>query len=157
MAVTWQLGFVLPNLQAPITVNDLAGFVAIASYHDDRVLAIQQNQPGANKFLNGFRDIYGHPQQPGALIWRDDIRRDRFSLKMFVDFRNAVAIAAILPGWAGLDPRRPVTPNNPLWSDAFNFHPGRLNTQGAIEIYNPAQNAFSDPKTPFVGMPYPHK
>ena len=36
------------------------------------------------------------------------------------------------------------------------FHPGRLNTQGAIEIYNPAQNVFSSHNTPFVGMPSPH-
>ncbi|PSR23870.1 MAG: hypothetical protein C7B45_00860 [Sulfobacillus acidophilus] len=156
MAVTWQLGFVLPNLQVPLTVNDLSGFVALASYRDSRVTDIRQNQRGADKFLDGFRDVYGAQQQPGSIIWRDDICQDRLSLKTFVDFRNIVALAAILPGWAGLEPRRPVTPKNPLWSDAFDFHPGRLNSEGAIEIYNPAQTVFSHPQTPFIGMPAPH-
>ncbi len=156
MAVTWQLGFVLPNFQVPLTATDLSGFMALASYRDVRVTNIRQNQRGTDKFLDGFRDVYDARQQPGAVIWRNDICQDRVSLKTFVDFRNIVALAAILPGWAGLDPRQPVTPSNPLWSDTFDFHPGRLNTQGAIEIYNPAQNVFSSHNTPFVGMPSPH-
>ncbi len=156
MAVTWQLGFVLPNFQVPLTVTDLAGFMALASYRDVRVTNIRQNQRGADKFLDGFRDVYDARQQPGAVIWRNDICQDRVSLKTFVDFRNIVALAAILLGWAGLDSRQPVTPSNPLWSDAFDFHPGRLNSEGSIEIYNPAQNVFSHPQTPFVGMPSPH-
>lgn len=156
--MTWKLGFVLPNFQVPLTVSDLSGFVALASCNDSKVTDIRPNQRGADKFLDGFRGVYDTPQRPGAIIWRDDICLDGLSLTTFVDFRNIVALAAILPGWAQLDPdpTSGVIPANPLWSDAFDFHPGRLTSEGAIQIYNPSQMVVSHPETPFTGMPAPH-
>ncbi len=151
----WQLAFVLPNLQCPIRIQDPMKHVAWTTYDDPRVTAIRTSQVGAGKLLDGFHDIYNHAQQPSTMIWRDDISYPRCRMKMFVDFRNVVAISAILPGWAAIEPDRPVTPHNPLWSDAFHFYPARLAPNGSISTINPALAVGSHSTTPFRGMPYP--
>lgn len=157
MSPDWRLAFVLPNLQAPITVDDLSGYVALAHYDDPRVQVIAQHQPGARKFLEGFWDQYGHSQKPSAVIYRTDIPCPSEVLRRaWVDFRNVVALAAILPGWAQVrpDPAHGAPPN-PLWGDVFAAYPGLLGDDGAIHSINPAQMILAHPHAPFAAMPDP--
>lgn len=157
MPCDWHLAFVLPNLQNSLTVDDLSGYLALASHQDPRVCAIAQNQPGARKFLNGFKDGYGTLQKPSAIIWRIDIPCPKDLLRRaWVDFRNIVALAAVLPGWAQVRVGSAYgAPNNPLWGDAFAVYPGTLDATGAIHSINLAQMILSHPSAPFSAMPNP--
>lgn len=149
---SWHLAYVLPNMQAPLTVNSFDGHLAFASYDDPRLLSLRASTAGVAKLMDGFEDSYGNKQTPSAFIWLDSIPKKRFSMKSFVDFRNAIAMASILPAWTAIDPTTPVTPSNPQWSGPFHFYPAQLGANGAIHFMNPALQIFGGAGAPFRGM-----
>ena len=131
----WQLAFVLPNLcfgTADRSRRELTlglESMAIVPASDPRVLEITEWSEAAKSFLRSFHDGNGKPITPAALIvrhdWHRDIGRDP---KPVISFRNAAAVAAILPfrahwqsdGWAGVS-----------WSEAFDYHPAQLRVDGS--------------------------
>ncbi len=91
--------------------------------------------------LRSFHDGNGKPITPAALIvrhdWHRDIGRDP---EPVISFRNAAAVAAILPfrahwqsdGWAGVS-----------WSEAFDYHPAQLRVDGSkFDAWTPALNSI---------------
>ena len=91
--------------------------MAIVSASDRRVKEITEWSDAARRFLESFHDGNGKPITPAVLIVRDDWYRDMAqNPEPVISFRNAVAVAAILPfrahwqsdGWSGVS-----------WSEAF--------------------------------------
>ncbi len=143
----WQLAFVLPNLllgeseRSPSELTLGLEGIAIVSPSDRRVAEISTWSVAANTFLNSFHDGNRKSLEPAALIvrkdWYSDMGRDPEPL---ISFRNAVAIASILPfrahweadGWSGVS-----------WSDSFDYHPARLRNDGSkFDSWTPAINSI---------------
>ena len=143
----WQLAFVLPNLglgqheRSPTELTLGLEGIAIVPALDPRVVEITRWSEAARRFLNSFHDGNGKPIAPAALIVRDDWHRDMGQiLEPVISFRNAVAVASILPfrahwqsdGWLGVS-----------WSEAFDYHPARLRLDGSkLDSWTPALNSI---------------
>lgn len=144
----WELAYVLPNLKIDRPFQALSGQFALVSFDDERLGGIKEN-PLANSLLNGFHDAQGRLLKPAALIART-LSRD---LGALVDFRNIVAVSVILPAWAELRPNAG-SPQNPLWSEAFNLYPVTVGPQSLITA-TPALLGVASWRNGFAGMPDP--
>ena len=143
----WQLAFVLPNLRlgsrdrSPSELTLGLEGIAIVPASDRRVVEIKEWSEAARGFLNSFHDGNRKPITPAALIVRNDWWLDmRGYIEPVISFRNAVAVAAILPfrahwqsdGWSGVS-----------WSEAFDYHPARLRPDGSkFDLWTPALNSI---------------
>ena len=115
--------------------------IAIVPASDRRVVEIKEWSEAARGFLNSFHDGNRKPITPAALIVRNDWWLDmRGYIEPVISFRNAVAVAAILPfrahwqsdGWSGVS-----------WSEAFDYHPARLRPDGSkFDLWTPALNSI---------------
>ena len=139
----WQLAFVLPNLHledrnssaVELTLG-LEG-IAIVPTTDPRVSKIRRWSSAADRFLGCFHDGNGEPITPAALIVRDDWNSDmNRSAEPVMAFRNAVAVASILPARAR---RATAGWQEVSWSDTFDYHPGELSVDGSMwNLWTPA-------------------
>lgn len=119
----WHLAYVLPDLKIREAQSNVSGMVSLVPLGDARLLEIKKRSLAAKKLLEGFHDGYDHPVYPAALIFREDAPEKVKTVSAMVDFRNCIAMACILPGWAQNNLTMNTTPNNPLWSDFFDFYP----------------------------------
>ena len=144
----WQLAFVLPNLllegrrpSSPELTLGLEG-IAIVPASDPRVDKITKWSEPANRFLNSFHDGHSVPITPGVLIvcndWHSEMNKKS---EPVIAFRNAVAVASILPARA----RRSTGQGGgeALWSDAFDHHAVELSLDGShLDLFSPALSSY---------------
>lgn len=143
----WQLAFTLPNLSfsaRPESRSELnlgLDGIAVVPVSDPRVTEIMEWSEAARRFLGSFHDGNGKPIAPAVLIVRDDwYRALEQDPEPVISFRNAVAVAAILPfrahwqsdGWSGVS-----------WSESFDYHPAQLRLDGSkFDSWTPALNSI---------------
>ncbi len=139
----WQLAFVLPNLLmedhqgSPVQLTLGLEGIAIVPASDPRVTDIRRWSSAADTLLGCFHDGNGTSITPAVLIVRDDWNADmNRSAEPVMAFRNAIAVASILPararwatgGWGEVS-----------WSDAFDCHPAELSVDGSMwNVWTPA-------------------
>ncbi|MDE2753532.1 MAG: hypothetical protein OXI83_13220, partial [Gemmatimonadota bacterium] len=143
----WRLAFVLPNLclgqhhRSPSELTLGLEGIAIVPASDPRVGKITKWSEAAKRFLGSFHDGNGNAITPAVLIAREDWHSGIIgSPEAVIAFRNAVAVASILPfravlqngGWLGVS-----------WSEAFDYHPARLRLDGSkFDSWTPALNSI---------------
>ena len=161
----WQLAFVLPNLhledrsssRGELTLG-LEG-IAIVPATDPRVSAIRRWSSAADRFLGCFHDGYGEAITPCVLIVRDDwdADMDRRAAPL-ISFRNAIAVASVLPARASWPHSSEA---GPYWSDTFDYHPAQLSLDGSYwRVRSPALDHIGVPLdglslTPDASLPRP--
>lgn len=159
----WQLAFVLPSLsleEHPLSHPELTlGLegIAIVPASDPRVEEIREWSQPASRFLTSFHGDNGVQITPAALIVRNDWNSGmNRSAEPVIAFRNAVAIASILPararwataGWQEVS-----------WSDTFDYHPAELSVDGSMwSLWTPALTSIGFELeelslTPNLGLP----
>lgn len=159
----WQLAFVLPNLRtedhqgSPTQLTLGLEGIAIVPSSDPRVSELRRWSSAADTFLGCFHDGNGESIAPAVLIVRNDWDIDmNRSAEPVMAFRNAVAVASILPararwataGW-----------NEVSWSDTFDYHPAQLGVDGSMwNLWTPALTSIGFKLenlslTPTIGLP----
>ena len=147
MSAAWEFVLALSNLRLPPQSDAQPGvpgrldlgtdLVALVPGDDADVLAIRRESPAVEQILTAFRNEYGESVTPSViLVRRSAPHRLRVSAEAFQDFRNAIAIAAVLPGRAAV-----AQGNKGLsasWSDVFDFHAARLGGQGSAILQSDA-------------------
>ena len=111
--------------------------IAIVPASDRRVVEIMEWSEDAKTFLNSFHDANGSAIEPSVLIVREDwYARMNRDPEPVISFRNAIAVASILPfraashgdGWAGVS-----------WSESFDYHHAQLRLNGSqFDSWTPA-------------------
>ena len=103
----WELAFVLPNLllrerhHSPSELTLGLEGIAIVPASDARVDAITKWSEPARRFLNSFHDGHSVPITPAVLIVRTDWHSEmNKKSEPVIAFRNAVAVASIVPARA---------------------------------------------------------
>lgn len=162
----WRLACVLPSLRlgeherSPSEMTLGLEGIAIVPATDSRVVEIREWSEAADRFLSSFHDGNRTAITPAALIVREDWHSGIVANpEAVISFRNAVAIASILPfraqwrnhGWSGV-----------WWSESFDDHPARLRPDGSkFDSRTPALNSIGFrldglQLTPDLRVPRPH-
>lgn len=154
----WEFIYVLPNLVLPspreghvgdgtdgnwsrgLGLPDFSDLVFVPQ-EDPRVQALVHESASLNRILSSFQTQGGAPYQPSVLIAaRSANERVRHDLAALVAFRNAVAFQFLLIARArGVGA---LNPQEPSWSDTFEFHPTSLSDKGRIVTYGQAVRAI---------------
>lgn len=160
--LSWKMAFVLPNLQIGENwAGDEMGAralclgvdgIAVVRGDDERVLKLRATSPGAEVLMGSFRSEHGEPYLPSALIIRSDLEAAiNRNVAAIIDFRNAVAMAFILPararllknsGWPTIS-----------WAEFFDFHPTTVARNDSLYTFTPAYKAYLIPQENFQAMP----
>jgi hypothetical protein len=158
----WEFVLCLPNLHVPLDRYlpeypdgyDLeSGVVAIRGGEDPLVSEIRIDNPAVEQILGSFRNEYGESFTPAVLMIRKDAPQAvKINSAAFNDFRNALAIASILPGRAATALGGGST--RPNWADTFDFHPAQLSVSGTPVLQSPAiTNAVGNEALHLSGSP----
>lgn len=137
----------LPNLELPherfgevgvwergIAFDD--EYFAVVSPADPRLGEIRSSDPGASRILESFRDETGKPYIPSAIIANRAAPYEvRNSAAAVIDFRNIVAIAALLRSRASILASSRF--DEPVFSETFDLHPAQVARSGSVVIDSP--------------------
>ena len=143
----WKLLFVLPNLNIrdPIEWTNLA----LIPPNDTRLSKIKEECEASKALLTKFSSQFGETVNPCAIIFKGQVPM----LERVVNFRNAIAISAIIKGHALVI--RLVQSLEARFSDCFDLYPiTPSNDNKYLMIHNPAQLGIDDPKK-FSGQTSP--
>jgi hypothetical protein len=147
MSAKWELVLALPNLELPHERFGEVGFwergiafddeyFAIVSPADPRLGEIRSSDPGASRILESFRDETGKPYVPSAIIANRAAPYEvRTSAAAVIDFRNIVAMAALLRSRASVFASSRF--DEPVFSETFDLHPAQVGRNGSVVIDSP--------------------
>lgn len=136
----WELFGALPNIrcQSAVEWRD----VALVPPSDARIHAMLAASPGLKKFFYGFRNQFGREIEVSFILFRHGGISERRIEEAVVDFRNSLAIVAIVRGWAQTLVSVASVPRT-LYSDSFAFYPYSVSKDPSILInHNPALRAI---------------
>ena len=149
----WQLIYLLPNLNLDEPFE--TEYIAIVPFDDNRIQTIISCETLAEKILTNFKTETGKRVNPSTLIIRENSPASVRNSEAVVAFRNCLAIASLLHGWA-----RSIRNDNvfePTYSDHFDFYPAMLNKTGdGLVISTPATMGIWPRVEKFHGQTYPH-
>jgi hypothetical protein len=147
----WMLIVVVPNLPLK-TAKEFAPFAFVPN-DDERLKEIRQTSKAAAALLNNFKNNFGRPCPPSALIMEKNAP-DRFrEWSVIVDLRNAFAIASICGGW-----QHKIGNLNvwwPLYSDYFDIYPFYPHSDGTGLVHLGQGLSSYDSAAKFIGQPHP--
>lgn len=147
----WILIVVLPNLSLK-DAKEFAPFAFVPN-NDERLNQIRQTSKAAAGLLNNFKNNFGQPCPPSALII-DKNAPDHFrDWGVIVDLRNAFAIASICRGW-----QHKIGNLNvwwPLYSDYFDFYPFHPDKDGTDLVHVGQGLSSCNKASEFNGQPHP--
>lgn len=137
----WKLFGVTPNFVSTETFE--GEYIALVPSDDTRLIKLCSENSKINKFLTSFRDQFGVPVSPNALLFWEDLPQSALTTDAFTAFRDAVAVCIISPSRALMAQHQ--RGNLPCWSDIFEFYPWRLGKdQKAFISLTSAQTAIHD-------------
>lgn len=152
----WEFGLVLPNLVLPYDTRDsnpgaypdgisiAPEYLTIAPGEHPVVESLRASSAVVEQILSSFHNEYGKPYKPAVLLVRKDAAPSlKNSLEAIVAFRNAIAIAAVLPGRAAVV--RGGGSQDVSWSDTFDFHPAQIGGRGGMILQSPAILSWVSP------------
>jgi hypothetical protein len=148
----WELVRLLPNLllqssEDPVWADDTyqtgrqtlslrSRWAAIVPYDDPRLLEFLDAHPTGKRLVHSFRNPYGHPVMPAALMIHSAAPIPRRT-DAIAAYRNAVAACFTLRGHAAALTGSP-SAGTAAWSDLFDFHPAEVDKLDKIQIHSAA-------------------
>lgn len=118
----------LPGIKLASAVGcDLA---ALAPAHDERVEAQRLLDPGLDAFLGRFADTFGNKFEPALLLIAQAAPEAASEPEAIAGFRDAVALAGIMPARARMIEKRQRQVPDPLWADDYDFFPWMVSKDG---------------------------
>jgi len=132
MSNDWKLAFVLPNLNLRESVE--SDTLALVPPNDERLVKIKQECKPSNILLTRFTNQFGTSVSPCAIIFK----QSPLTIDRVTNFRNVVAISAIIKGWAWSIVREQCL--EAIFSDYFDLYPITPANDGEhLILHTPAQ------------------
>jgi len=137
MCYDWKLAFVLPNLNLRDSIE--SDSFALVSPNDERLLRIKQECKPSNILLTKFLNQFGRSVTPCAIIFKGS----QPTIDRITNFRNVVAISAIIKGWGWSIFRGQCL--EAIFSDYFDLYPITPANDGQhLIIHTPAQLGYDE-------------
>ncbi|MDP8260204.1 MAG: hypothetical protein P9L96_04285 [Candidatus Gygaella obscura] len=139
----WKLIFVVPNLQIkdPIEFDKFA----LVPSCDSRLVKIKEESLASKALLTKFSNQFDKVVHPCAIILNDKAPTFYRKIEVITDFRNAIAICAIIEGSSNSILRGQKF--EPLFSDFFDFYPITPDKDGQhLTVHTPiVLDGYNDP------------
>ncbi len=145
----WDLILLLPNIVIPVPTPFDGVDIRLCAGNDPILVLLEANvgNAAARHMLSAFRTQFGESYETGCIIVRRGARGVFLQAETIRAFRNACALATILPGYSGHQ-------WHPLYADHFDVYPLAPAVGGEV-ITNDAIVQGLHPVTGFVGQPSP--